>query len=133
MAPVSPTSGWEDVLASFEATLDEAAAALVGGYTAPTGESNPVTPITDGSFAPPSTDRDDPAAAEPALTSIDPRQLQLGEIPDELRPRAQAIRARQERLADRLSAAMLVVRRQQQLAEDASPGPRPAVFLDRRV
>jgi hypothetical protein len=109
-ADVSAQSGlpsWDEVLASFEAGVDQAEALISG------------TPAVVDDHA-------------PYIVSYDLQHLAMPPLPAALRPRAEAVRSRQARLADELQSAMVNVRRQAQLTVESGAAPRP-VFVDRRA
>jgi hypothetical protein len=98
---------WEEVLASFEAGVDQAEALING------------TQVVIADYA-------------PYMASYDLQNLAMPPLPPALRPRAEVVRSRQARLADELQSAMVNVRRQAQLTVESGTAPRP-VFVDRRA
>jgi hypothetical protein len=128
--PASPT--WEEVLASFEATVVRSEVLLSG-----TGDSG-LSPDADGS----SPDRanldgavlDGAVPAGPdVIVGYDLSELAMPPVPEHLTPRANALRVRQVRVARQLQAAMVGARRQAQVAVEANPAARRPVFVDRRA
>ncbi len=115
---------WEQVLASFEATAEQAEALLAGpGGSADNAVAEPL-----------------PAPAVPAV-GYDVWQLTMPELPITLRDRALEVHHRQLRLAKALQSSMDDIRcqqqpalqRQEQLAADAGgPTTRP-MFVDHVV
>lgn len=108
-----PPRSWDEVLRRF----DEAASAVEEILSVSSPEDLPETLVVP----------DVPL----------PEDLRLGPLPAGLRARAEAVAAHQAAVRDRLATLIEERRRQSRavtrLREDTSPGPKPSLYVDRKV